>query len=159
MRWQMPNRVSARIFSEFNGVPTELSAELFFDRGASAGLYCSFVTNNQEWALISGSKGYLRIEDFVLPFAGNELQFEVQRAEYRVSGCDARMVPEPTRYSVTEPSHGEPGAQECNLFRSFSDQIRSRSLNSEWPAMALQTQSVMGACLDSARGEGKLVIL
>jgi predicted dehydrogenase len=158
MRWQMPREVSARMLSEFNGVPTELSAELFFDRGVSAGFYCSFVTNNQEWALISGSKGYLRIEDFVLPFAGNELQFEVQHVDYRVNGCDVRMVPDATRYSVSEPSHGEHGAQECNLFRAFSDQIRSGSLNAEWPAMALQTQTVMEACLKSAR-EGMLVIL
>ena len=159
MRWEAPRKVSARLLSEFNGIPTELSAELYFERGVSAGFYCSFVANNQEWAVISGSKGYLRIEDFVLPFAGNELSFEVQKVDYRVNGCDVRMVPDATRHSVSEPSHGEFGAQECNLFRAFAEQIRSGSLNPEWPAIALQTQTVMEACLESARHNGKLVTL
>ncbi|HVW07386.1 MAG TPA: hypothetical protein VHC90_02330 [Bryobacteraceae bacterium] len=64
------------------------------------------------------------------------------------------MVPNAARHSVAEPSHGETGSQESNMFRAFSDQVRSGSLNSEWPAIALQTQLVMNACLDSARSGG-----
>jgi hypothetical protein len=79
--------------------------------------------------------------------------------DYRVSGCDVRMVPETTQYSVTEPSHGEAGAQECNMFHAFSDQVRTGSLNSEWPRIALQTQLVMNACIESARQEGKPVAI
>lgn len=158
MQWQTPRQVSARMFSE-NIVPTELSGELHFDGGVSAGFYCSFRTNNQQWAVISGTRGYLRIDDFVLPFDGNHLDFEVQHLDYRVSGCDVRMVPEATRYSITEPSHGEGGAQECNMFRAFSGQVRSGSLNPEWPRIALQTQLVMNACLDSARQDGKPVAI
>jgi predicted dehydrogenase len=156
MQWQMPRRVSARILSE-KIVPTELSGELYFDHGVSAGFYCSFRTNNQQWAVISGTRGYLRLEDFVLPFAGNRLDFELQHLEYRVSGCDVRMVPQATRYSIPESSHGETDAQECNMFRAFSGQVLSGSLNPEWPRIALGTQLVMNACLDSARHDGKPV--
>ena len=165
MRWQMPQMVSARILSGFSAagdarvVPTELSAELFFNDGVSAGFYCSFRTNNQEWALISGDKGYLRLDDFVLPFAGREVRFEVEHVEYMVDGCDVRMFAQPDRYSVTEPSHGESGAQECNMFRAFSERVRSGALNSEWPETAFQTQLVMEACLESARQNGKPVNL
>ncbi|HXE63594.1 MAG TPA: Gfo/Idh/MocA family oxidoreductase [Bryobacteraceae bacterium] len=158
MQWQMPREVSARMLSE-NVVPTELSGELYFENGVSAGFYCSFRTNNQQWAVISGTRGYLRLDDFVLPVAGNNLDFEIQHLDYRVSGCDVRMVPDATRHSIIEPSHGEAGSQECNMFRAFSDQVRSGSLNPEWPRIALQTQLVMNACLDSARRDGKPVAI
>ncbi|HEY4084425.1 MAG TPA: Gfo/Idh/MocA family oxidoreductase [Bryobacteraceae bacterium] len=158
MQWQMPRQVSARMLSE-NIVPTELSGELRFDNGVSAGFYCSFRTNNQQWAVITGTRGYLRIDDFVLPVAGNNLDFEIEHLEYRVSGCDVRMVPGATRHSITEPSHGEAGAQECNMFQAFSEQVRSGSLNPEWPRIALQTQLVMNACLESARNDGKPVAI
>jgi predicted dehydrogenase len=158
MQWRMPRRVSARIHST-NIVPTELSGELEFENGVTAGFYCSFRTNSQQWAVISGARGYLRLDDFVLPFTGNSVEFEVQHTEYRVKGCDVAMVPDVARYSIPEPSHGDPGAQECNMFRAFSDQVRSRSLNSEWPRIALQTQVVMNACLDSARGGGKPIAI
>ncbi|HVY93770.1 MAG TPA: Gfo/Idh/MocA family oxidoreductase [Bryobacteraceae bacterium] len=158
MNWQMPRQVSARMLSE-NIVPTELSGELCFENGVSAGFYCSFVTNNQQWAVISGTRGYLRIDDFVLPVEGHNLDFEIQHLEYRVSGCDVRMVPNATRHSVAEPSHGAPGSQESNMFHAFSDQVRSGALNPEWPRIALQTQLVMNACLDSARHDGKPITI
>ena len=109
--------------------------------------------------MISGDKGYLRLDDFVLPFAGGDVGFEVQHVEYRVDGCDVRMTAGPDRYSVDEPSHGESGAQESNMFRAFSEQVQSRVLNPEWPETALQTQAVMDACLESARQDGRPVSL
>ncbi len=165
MKWQMPQWVSARMLSGFsaNGdgrvVPTELSTELFFNDGVSAGFYCSFRTENQEWAMISGDKGYLRLDDFVLPLAGREVGFEVQQVKYQVNGCDVRMTVTPHRYFVNEPSHGEAGAQESNLFRAFSEQVQSGVFNIEWPESALQTQVVLNACLESARDDGRAVSL
>ncbi len=158
MKWQMPRMVSARMLSH-RVIPMELSAELFFDDAVSAGFYCSFQTNNQEWAVVSGEKGYLRVEDFVLPFAGNDLRFETQQIEYRVNGCDVAMVSGPRQVSVAESSHGESDSQECNMFRTFSSEALSGALNPEWPSMALQTQIVMDACLESARNDGKLIKL
>ena len=48
-------------------VPTQFSGELFFDNGVSASFYNSFETEHQQWVNISGSKGHLTINDFVLP--------------------------------------------------------------------------------------------
>jgi len=37
------------------------------------------------------------------------------------------------------------------MFRNFSEQIQSGQLNELWPEVALKTQEVMCACLESAR--------
>ncbi len=78
MNWQLPHRVTGRFLNEVTAkgspapVPTEFSGELLFENGVSSGFYCSFITANEQCALISGSKGYLRVSDFVAPFFGSE---------------------------------------------------------------------------------------
>ncbi len=62
MNWQIPREVSGRMLSHAGptgatAVPTEFSAELFFGGGESAAFYCSFLTENQQWATISGTRG------------------------------------------------------------------------------------------------------
>jgi predicted dehydrogenase len=47
--------------------------------------------------------------------------------------------------------HGHPIAQDTSMIRNFVNQARSGSLNSDWPEIALKTQLVMDACLQSAR--------
>lgn len=157
MQWELPTHVTGRILSEIArpdspaAVPTEFSAELFFKNGVSAGFYCSFLTQHQQWAHIHGTEGYIRVPDFVLPFYGRELFYEIHNAAFEVSGCEFRMQPGVRRVSVTEPSNSDPEAQESRLFRHFSAQVQSGKLNAEWPAMAFKTQQVMEACLQSAR--------
>src|SRR6185436_10149267 len=81
--WQLPRRVSGRILAEGAArtspapVPTEFSGELLFDNGVSAAFHCSFLTAHEQWAMISGTKGYVQVPDFVLPFYGNEVAFEL----------------------------------------------------------------------------------
>jgi predicted dehydrogenase len=165
MKWQMPRQVSGRVLSEYGRggksapVPTEFSAELVFDGGVSAGFYCSFVAENQQWAAIGGARGYLRLEDFVLPFTGKEIFFEVRRAEFRVRGGDFEMIPRVRRVAVEEPSHGSPQAQESNLFRNFSRLVRSGRVDPLWPDISLKTQQVMDACLESAARDGRAVVM
>lgn len=74
-----------------SSIPTEFSAELFYPSGVSAGFFCSFLTENQQWANVSGTKGYLHVPDFVLPYYGDELGFEVSNAEFGIDGCDFKM--------------------------------------------------------------------
>ncbi|HWX21695.1 MAG TPA: Gfo/Idh/MocA family oxidoreductase [Candidatus Binatia bacterium] len=161
MGWKLPRQVIGRVLSQFSGdksvkpIPTEFSAELLFEDGVSAAFYCSFLTENQQWAMVSGQHGYLRLEDFVLPFAGEELLFEVQQAVFGTRGGDFRMEPHSRRFAVSEPSHGQPGSQEANLFRNFSEPVLSGRLNHQWPELALKTQIVMDACLASARQDGR----
>jgi predicted dehydrogenase len=163
MNWQLPRRVTGRILSEVGGkdspalVPTEFSAELLFDGGASSGFYCSFLTENEQWAMVSGTKGYLRLRDFVVPFFGNESAFEVNNVALNINGCDFNMEAHCRRFAVAEYSNSHANAQETNLFRNFAAQVQSGGLNPNWPDMALKTQQVMEACFESARAGGGAV--
>jgi len=165
MKRQMPLQVTGRVLSQSNRsdsplpVPTEFSGELFFAEGVSTGFYCSFITENQQWANLSGVKGYAQVPDFVLPFAGCELSFEVQQHQFRIRGGDFRMEPNPRRITVDEYSHNHPTAQEANLFRNFSNLVRSGKLDQQWPEIALKTQLVLDACLESARNNNAAVRL
>jgi predicted dehydrogenase len=163
MQWEMPRRVAGRFLAEASGpdnsarVPTEFSGELFFEHGVSSSFYCSFLTHNEQWAYVSGSNGYLRISDFVAPFFGSELGFEINQATHNVTGCDFNMESHWRRFAVPEYSNSHPTAQETNLFRNFARQIISGKLNTAWPEMALKTQQVMDACSTSARNGGALL--
>ncbi|HEU0008782.1 MAG TPA: Gfo/Idh/MocA family oxidoreductase [Verrucomicrobiae bacterium] len=161
MKWEMPRQVCGRLLATLGSiespapVPTEFSGELLFEGGVSAGFYCSFVTDLEQWVRVSGTTGSLRVDDFVLPFSGSELSFDLHRAAFRVRGCDFDMKPETHRLAVAEHSHGHADAQEANLFRNFATAIRSGRLNEQWPEMALKTQQIMNACLESANAEGQ----
>jgi predicted dehydrogenase len=156
MNWEMPEEVTGRILSSSqrvdkdDGVPTEFSCELFFKSGVSASFYCSFITENQEWANVSGTRGFVEMHDFVLPFAGNELELTVRKNEFSKNGCDFRMQSHTQRIAIPEHGNSHPTAQESNMFRNFTEQIQSGQLNEHWPEMALKTQEVMVACLESA---------
>ncbi|HAV62495.1 MAG TPA: oxidoreductase, partial [Verrucomicrobiales bacterium] len=73
MKWRMPDRVVGRLLATRSRpdspapVPTQFSAEFFWKDGPSAAYYVSFETENQQWAHLAGDKGYLRVDDFVLP--------------------------------------------------------------------------------------------
>src|SRR5690606_36410633 len=61
MHWQLPRRVTGRILAEAQApgspasVPTEFSGELWFDGDVSSGFYCSFITQNEQFAGVSGT--------------------------------------------------------------------------------------------------------
>ena len=78
----------SRVANDSSGVPTDFSAELFFDGGVSASLYCSFINFRQQWVNVSGTKGYLQISDFVNPFYGGEPAFEVNLKKSQ-RGCNS----------------------------------------------------------------------
>ncbi len=161
MRGQLPHTVTGRILSQINRgdspqpVPTEFSGELLFKDGVSAGFYCSFETEMQQWVHVSGTRGCLRIDDFVLPYCGSEVAFVANQSFFRVEGCTFNMEPRERRIAVDEYSNNHRTSQETNLFRHFAAQVRSGSLNEGWPAIALQTQQVMEACLASANDQGR----
>ncbi len=165
MNWVLPQRVTGRMLSEFKHpgsqqpVPTEFSAELFFANGVTSSFSCSFLTETEQWAMVSGTRGHLRLADFVLPFSGNRTEFETGTPVFEVKGCDFEMQPHTRRWTVDECSHGAPNAQESRLFRHFAEQVQSGKLNPLWPEMALKTQQVMEACRESARNEGRSIEL
>ncbi len=159
MNYAMPTHVIGRMLDSVQRpgstqkVPVEFSAELFFP-GVTANFYCSFRTHHQQWANISGTKGYVYVQDFVLPFFGAETRFEIDNAEFIEDGCDFSMEKRAQAVTVNEYSNSGASAQETNLIRTFSDRALSGSPDEFWPSISLKTQRVMDACLESALADG-----
>jgi predicted dehydrogenase len=154
MNWQLPRSVTGHVLSQSAAssgrvpAPTEFSGELFFEGGISAGFYCSFLAPNQQWAYVSGQKGWLRLPDFVHPYDSREPAFEVNRNEIRLRA----PAGVPPQTAVSDPAEmGHPTAQDTHMFRNFATQVSSGKLNDDWPMWSLKTQQVMDACYESAR--------
>jgi predicted dehydrogenase len=158
---RLPLSVSGRCLSQLGRpdspaqVPTEFSGELIFADNFSSGFYCSFVTELQQWAQLGGTKGSLRIDDFVLPHYGAEVSFTTCQPSFQVHGGQFNMEPRERRVVVPEYSNNHESAQETNLFRNFARQIQSGTLNEEWPDIALKTQQIVEALLTSARQQSQ----
>ncbi|MFO1478146.1 MAG: Gfo/Idh/MocA family oxidoreductase [Verrucomicrobiota bacterium] len=150
LRWKLPKQVSGRIVSDSGprpgvpAVPMDFSGELFFDDGVSASFFSSFLVQTQQWIQFSGTKGCLRVPDFVHPFNHLEPAFEVNREERRVNA------------DPTGAGNVDAVAQQTWLFRNFAGIVASGIQDDFWPDIALKTQRVMDACLDSARAGGVL---
>jgi predicted dehydrogenase len=155
MNWQLPREVTGRILSERGNresrapAPTDFSGELIFNDATSAGFYCSFQAELQNWVHVGGAKGYLRVPDFVHPANVHEPVIEVNKTEQRVRCCDCSGPHDESRVL----------AQDSRMFRNFANQVASGTLNEDWPRWALQTQQVMDACHESARKGGRPVRL
>jgi predicted dehydrogenase len=164
MKYQTPHTVSGRLLTEAGrsggpSVPMEFSGELFFADGVSASFYCSFLNENQQWANLSGTKGFIEVPGFVCPFFGSEVSFNVNNTRFAPRGCDFAMEEHVRRVAVHEYANGAPNAQETNLFRNFAALVLSGKVDESWGQIALQTQQVMEATLTSARQGGSLIKL
>jgi predicted dehydrogenase len=157
----LPTTVTGRILSQHGradspeAVPTEFSGELHFGNGVSAGFYNSFLTQHQQWANVSGSKGYVELNDFVLPWYGAESAFRSENSEFEIEGCEFRMARRSRTHAVAEFSNSHSTSQETRLFRTFGELVLSGRRDPHWPEIALKTQQVMDACLASARQGGQ----
>ena len=155
-RWQTPTHVMGRCLTTAKGgkseseVPTEFSAELIFPDGSSGSFYCSFLTGNQQWAHISGTKGNAFLKDFVLPHYGSEVSFDVENPAFVVNGCDFHMQEHTRRKIVNEYASGHSPAQEINMFETFNTMVLDGKLDPFWGDIALATQRVMDQLLASA---------
>jgi predicted dehydrogenase len=164
MNYDLPTVVSARQLAEAarpdspEKVPTEMSGELVFPGGVSASFYCSFRCENQQWANLSGTRGFVHVPDFVLPFFGDETTFEVTRSVFETRGCDFDMQRRSRQVAVAEYSNSHPGSQEVRMFRIFSALVTEKRRDPRWGEVALKTQQVLDACRRSAR-EGREVRL
>ncbi|WP_437185525.1 Gfo/Idh/MocA family protein [Planctomicrobium sp. SH668] len=163
MNFQMPTQVSSRMLAQRGradsptAVPMEVSSELLFEGGVSAGFYCSFLNNHQQFVHVSGTKGNLQVADFVLPNYGNEVAFNVSQSDFNISGSQFDMENYSRRVAVREFSNNTPNSQESKLFRNFADIVLSGRLDAYWPEISLKTQIVLDACLESARNDARLV--
>jgi len=148
-QWQTPTWISGRIISSMRGensvteVPSEFSAELQFPNGCTGSFYCSFVTGNQQWAHISGSKGNAFMADFVLPHFGCEVSFQIEKPTFNINGCDFHMQEHTQRVPVLEYASGHSPAQEINMFETFNRIVLSRAVDPFWCDISMATQRVM----------------
>jgi predicted dehydrogenase len=165
MKYVMPERVTGRLLvasgrnDSPDAVPMDFSAELFFPGDVSASYYCSFLTENQQWANISGSKGYVHLRDFVLPFYGGQSSFDVTNAVLIARSSDTNMIDRTRKVSAYEFSNSYDDSQETRLFRRFGELVLSDKIDASWGEIALRTQLVLDACLTSARQGGREVAL
>ncbi len=165
MNYEMPNSLRATMLSSASRedspsqVPTELSAELFFDNGISATFYNSFLTNHQQWLHVSGDNGYLELDDLVLPYPDGELEFQVANPRFSIEGCKFTMEKHFMRHFVTEAGGNDPNAQETKLFRNFADLALGGKPDPFWPEASLKTQRILDACLNSAQNGSTLIEL
>jgi len=163
MNWELPAKVTGRILAEHRrpdspaAVPTEFSAELFYAGGVSASFYCSYLAEIQQWANLGGTKGFLYVPDFVLPRYGAEVAFKVSSPIYNVTGCDFNMEEHTRRFAVREYANSAENSQETNMFRRFAELALSGQPDHCWGEMALKTQQVLDACLQSARSGGCII--
>ncbi|HXY41172.1 MAG TPA: Gfo/Idh/MocA family oxidoreductase [Vicinamibacteria bacterium] len=164
MNDELPTRVSGRLLAEAGRpdspgkVPTAMSGELVFAGGASASSYCSFGAENQQWANVSGTRGFVHVPDFVLPFFGDETCFEVTRSVFETHGCDFDMRRRTREVRVAEYGNSHPSSQEVALFRDFSALVVAGRREPHWGEVALKTQQVLDAVRRSA-AEGREVAL
>ena len=165
LKGQMPSEVRARMLTPLQGkqspgtVPGELSAELTFPDGVSATFYNSFITENQQWIHASGTEGYMRIDDFVLPYHGPEVAVSVGQDKFASDNCVFHMESHLKRFAVREYDANARDAQEVYLFRKFSEIVLSGQLEPEWPEWTLKTQKVLDACFESMSQDGAVVRL
>lgn len=163
MDYKMPTHVIAHQLTALQGagsegpVPGEFSAELFFDDRVTAHFYCSFLTELQQWLVVGGDKGYLEINDFVLPFFGCESAWTTHRHVFDVQNVRYNMRQHTKRDAVTEYSNGQPGAQEVNLASTFAKIVTTGKLDPFWPEVAMKTQRVLDACVRSSQSDGARV--
>lgn len=163
MKYEMPVEVRGRILNgvkradSSDVVPMEFQGEMHFAGGVSATFFNSFRTNHQQWAHISGSKGYLAVNDFVLPYFGNEVSFDVGNHNFSADGCYFTMEKHLKTQQVNEYSNNTKNAQETALFRNFSELVISGRRDNFWPEVALKTQRILDAALKSANSCGEAI--
>ena len=112
----------------------------------------------QQWAHVGGTAGHVFLPDFVLPYFGSEVAFEVGQPAMTVAGCDFNIEPRARRVTVPEYGNAAAAAQESNMFRTFAAAVLSK-IDPTWGDSALKTQQVLDACLQSARQGGQPVEL
>jgi predicted dehydrogenase len=161
MKYALPTKVNGRMLAQCGTdgapVPLEFSGEMFWPNGVSASFYCSFNTELQQWAHVSGTKGSIAIRDFVLPYFGCESEFIADRPVFNVRGTSYHWESHPKRFAVTEYSDGTPDAQETNMIRNFSALALGGKVDPTWSEIAFKTQTVLDACLASAHKDGALM--
>lgn len=164
-RFTMPTTVTARMLSSLGGdasggqVPGEMVAELQFPDGVSASFYCSFLTINQQTAHVSGDQGYVSLDDFVLPLVDSEVAWQEHAHVLEIDNCRWNFGRRSQRHAIAEYHAGESNSQETVMLRRLADIALSGTVDPQYSSRALQTQTILDACRQSAIAGGKVIEL
>lgn len=162
---RLPNKLSARTITPLKGdqsegeVPGEFSAELQFSDGLSAGFYCSFLTENQQTGIVSGTDGYITVDDYVLPFYDAEAAWGEHQHVLEIDNCRWNFRRHSSRSAVFEYASGEANAMEVNMLRRLGECHISGTLDDSYPDITLKTQAILDACRKSDSHDGKMIAL
>lgn len=157
--YAMPQRVRGEILREENGVPTEFRGDLYFGNKVSASFYCSFHAALDSWVKVTGTKGILTVDDFVIPESDSQTRFKITHSLSRNDGCDFKMERAEKIWETAEYAATHSSAQESQMFRHFGEIVKCGKLNPFWPEISLKTQTLVDALIRSARQGGELVTL
>lgn len=158
--WAMDEELPTEVVGRFHqqrpgsGPPVEMSGEMYFRENVSASLYCSFVTENQQWVHLSGTNGSVSLDDFSLPWFGARTAIKYNRPQFNLSGYDFNYENREVVEHVDEYSNAHVTAQEVCLVRNFSNVVLSGKRQPFWPESSSRTQAVMDALMESALNGG-----
>ena len=162
---QTPTHVRARTITPLSGkdsegqVPGEFSAELQFRDGLSATFYCSFLTENQQTVILSGDRGYITLDDFVLPFYDAEASWTHHNHVLEIDNCRWNFRRHNTRKAVAEYPSGEANAPEVNMVRRLGQCVIDGRLDPSYPELTIKTQQVLDACKRSDAAGGAVITM
>ncbi|MEM6981275.1 MAG: Gfo/Idh/MocA family oxidoreductase, partial [Planctomycetota bacterium] len=138
-------------------VPGEFRGEMRFNDGLTAGLFCSFRCVNQQTAMLTGSQGYVTLDDFVLPFVGAESQFQLHRHELQISGGRWNYGRHSQTFSVAEHASDQPDSQEVAMVRTIASWALGAAIDQRAADRALQTQRILDAMRQSDVSGGRFI--
>ncbi len=127
--------------------------------GVTASFYNSFLTEHQQWMHLSGSKGYIQLNDFVLPYHSAEVEAFVSKHHFHINNnCVFNMEPHTQRVATREYAAGESNSQEVNMIRTFSNWSLKESRRSMANVDSEDTESAR-RLFQSASKDGQAVSL
>ena len=140
MNWELPQRVCGRVLvRDETAAIMDFSGELDFSNGVTASFHCSFLTPDQRWLNISGTKGNIRVADFVVPIDDNDTDWEIGLSRV--------------------PRSAEPViSTAARMFGCFAAEVRNEITDSRWPEISSKTQLLLDACELSSE-LGRAVVL
>ena len=160
---RVPTRLSARTITPLKGadsdgeVPGEFSAEMQFEDDFSASFYCSFLTMNSQQVVVSGDKGFITLDDFVLPMYSAEAVWKEHCHILEIENCKWNFRRHDTIRAVHEYPGGEPNSQEVNMVRRMGEIVLSGKLDPLYPELTNKTQRILDACRRSDAADGQWI--
>ncbi|KAG2665475.1 hypothetical protein I3843_15G009400 [Carya illinoinensis] len=144
--YELPKKVIALRGPVFNeaGVIMSCGGTLYWEDGQIANFYCCFLSHLTMDLTAIGTKGTLRLHDFVAPFEEHEASFYAG-TELGFNELVTAWAPQPSEHTVTTHL-----PQEVLMVREFASlveaiKVKGSRPEKKWPSISRKTQLVMDA--------------